>query len=156
MFSRAFRQKGVINLSTYLKSVKVGDLVDIVANAAVHKGMPHKFYHGRTGTVFNVTPRAVGVEVNKQVGGFLFSLVFVTWRGCALSHACLPACPPARPSPRHYVLPVVEAVWLCTVGTRASCLVAAQAARSSRCHIVCACRPLWSPPRSDLVSHYSC
>ena len=69
MFSRAFRQKGVINLSTYLKSVKVGDLVDIVANAAVHKGMPHKFYHGRTGTVFNVTPRAVGVEVNKQVGG---------------------------------------------------------------------------------------
>jgi len=68
MFSRAFRQKGMINLSTYLKSVKVGDLVDIVANAAVHKGMPHKFYHGRTGTVFNVTPRAVGVEVNKQVG----------------------------------------------------------------------------------------
>jgi hypothetical protein len=46
---------------------QVGDLVDIVANAAVHKGMPHKFYHGRTGTVFNVTPRAVGVEVNKQV-----------------------------------------------------------------------------------------
>jgi large subunit ribosomal protein L21e len=68
MFSRAFRQKGMINLSTYLKSVKVGDLVDIVANAAIHKGMPHKYYHGRTGTVFNVTPHAVGVEVNKQVG----------------------------------------------------------------------------------------
>jgi large subunit ribosomal protein L21e len=91
MFSRAFRQKGVINLSTYLKSVKVGDLVDIVANAAVHKGMPHKFYHGRTGTVFNVTPRAVGVEVNKQVCGC------VPVSGLAvpcLSWLCGPAGPP--------------------------------------------------------------
>ncbi|CAJ2632691.1 unnamed protein product [Trifolium pratense] len=31
------------------------------------KGMPHKFYHGRTGRVWNVTKRAIGVEVNKQV-----------------------------------------------------------------------------------------
>jgi len=30
--------------------------------------MPHKFYHGRTGQVWNVTKRAVGVEINKQVG----------------------------------------------------------------------------------------
>lgn len=29
--------------------------------------MPHKFYHGRTGRVWNVTKRAIGVEVNKQV-----------------------------------------------------------------------------------------
>ena len=29
--------------------------------------MPHKFYHGRTGVIWNVTKRAVGVEVNKQV-----------------------------------------------------------------------------------------
>ncbi|ONK57318.1 uncharacterized protein A4U43_C10F18840 [Asparagus officinalis] len=30
--------------------------------------MPHKFYHGRTGKVWNVTKRAIGVEINKQVG----------------------------------------------------------------------------------------
>lgn len=29
--------------------------------------MPHKFYHGKTGIVYNVTKRAVGVELNKQV-----------------------------------------------------------------------------------------
>ena len=29
--------------------------------------MPHKFYHGKTGRVFNVTAHAVGVCVNKQV-----------------------------------------------------------------------------------------
>jgi large subunit ribosomal protein L21e len=30
--------------------------------------MPYKFYHGRTGRVFNVNPRAIGVIVNKLVG----------------------------------------------------------------------------------------
>ncbi|PRW57524.1 60S ribosomal L21-1-like [Chlorella sorokiniana] len=69
MFSRGFRQKGFIPLSTYLTTYKLGDYVDIKVNAAVHKGMPHKFYHGKTGRVWNVTKRAVGVELLKQVNG---------------------------------------------------------------------------------------
>ncbi|KAI8067737.1 60S ribosomal protein L21 [Gongronella butleri] len=68
MFSRNFREHGAIPLSTYLKTYKVGDIVDIKANAAVQKGMPHKFYHGRTGVVFNVTKSAVGVIIYKKVG----------------------------------------------------------------------------------------
>ena len=48
-------------------SLKVGDYVDVVANSSQQKGMPHKFYHGKTGIVYNVTRRAVGVEMNKQV-----------------------------------------------------------------------------------------
>eukprot|EP00891_Asterochloris_glomerata_P001566 jgi/Astpho2/1566/Aster-05435 len=67
-FSRGFRQKGYIPLSTYLTTYKLGDYVDIKVNSAVQKGMPHKVYHGRTGRVWNVTKRAIGVEVNKQVG----------------------------------------------------------------------------------------
>ena len=31
--------------------------------------MPHKSYHGKTGRVFNVSKHAVGVIVNKRVGG---------------------------------------------------------------------------------------
>ena len=31
--------------------------------------MPHKAFHGRTGRVFNVSKRAMGVVVNKRVGG---------------------------------------------------------------------------------------
>merc|ERR1712029_828030 len=42
---------------------------DIFANPAIHKGMPHKHYHGRTGIVFNVTKSAIGVRVNKFVNG---------------------------------------------------------------------------------------
>jgi large subunit ribosomal protein L21e len=33
--------------------------------------MPHKHYHGRTGVIFNVNKRAVGLEVNKKVNGRL-------------------------------------------------------------------------------------
>merc|ERR1711912_44941 len=72
MFSRPFRQRGMPNLSTYLVPFKVGDYVDIKANSAIQQGMPHKTYHGRTGVIWNVTKRAVGVLVNKQVGGRIF------------------------------------------------------------------------------------
>jgi len=48
---------------------RIGDIVDIKADGGVHKGMPHKFYHGKTGTVFNVSRRAVGVIVTKRVRG---------------------------------------------------------------------------------------
>jgi hypothetical protein len=32
------------------------------------QGMPHKWYQGKTGVVWNVTKRALGVEINKRVG----------------------------------------------------------------------------------------
>ncbi|KAI1365419.1 ribosomal protein L21e-domain-containing protein [Xylaria arbuscula] len=67
-FSRNFREKGFIRLSTYLQQFKVGDIVDIRANGAVQKGMPHKVYHGKTGVVYNVTKSAVGVIIYKRVG----------------------------------------------------------------------------------------
>lgn len=69
MFSKKFRQHGPIHLSQYLMNVKVGDYVDILANPSIHKGMPHKGYHGRTGIIFNVNKSAVGVRVNKFVNG---------------------------------------------------------------------------------------
>ena len=68
MFSRKFREHGLTKLSTYMITYKVGDLVDIKANGSIHKGMPHKFYHGRTAVVYNVSPRALGLIVNKRVG----------------------------------------------------------------------------------------
>ena len=69
MFSRPFRKHGVIPLSTYMRVFKNGDIVDIKGHGAVQKGMPYKVYHGKTGRVFNVTPHAVGVIVNKRVRG---------------------------------------------------------------------------------------
>merc|ERR1711967_205490 len=66
-FSRDFKKTGYIPLSTYMKTYKVGDIVDVVCNGAVQKGMPFKVYHGKTGVVYNVTKSAVGVILYKQV-----------------------------------------------------------------------------------------
>ncbi|KAF1983757.1 hypothetical protein K402DRAFT_396239 [Aulographum hederae CBS 113979] len=55
-------------MSVYLRQYKVGDIVDVVANGAVQKGMPYKVYHGKTGVIYNVTKSAVGVILHKQVG----------------------------------------------------------------------------------------
>ncbi|KAM9891644.1 hypothetical protein OXX69_012245, partial [Metschnikowia pulcherrima] len=68
MFQRDFKKHGMVNLSTYLTIYKVGDIVDIKANGSIQKGMPHKYYHGKTGIVFNVTKSSVGVIINKVVG----------------------------------------------------------------------------------------
>ena len=67
LFKRPFRANGPEHLSTYMKQYKKGMFVDIVANGSIHKGMPHKFYHGRTGRVFDISPNSIGVLVNKQV-----------------------------------------------------------------------------------------
>lgn len=67
MFSKKFRKHGVEPLSTFLRVYKRGDIVDIKGNGAFQKGMPHKSYHGRTGRVYNVSPHALGVIVNKRV-----------------------------------------------------------------------------------------
>ena len=69
LFSKAYRKHGTIPLSKYLISYRKGDYVDIIADGAIQRGMPHKFYHGKTGRVFNVTTHALGVIVNKRVGG---------------------------------------------------------------------------------------
>merc|ERR1712232_647626 len=33
----------------------------------IHKGLPHYFYHGRTGRIFNLNKTSAGVVVNKRV-----------------------------------------------------------------------------------------
>lgn len=65
MFAKAFRKEGVQNsLTKYLTTYRVGDIVDIKVDGAIHRGMPYKYFHGRTGVVFNVTKSSVGVEVS--------------------------------------------------------------------------------------------
>ncbi|CAL8075900.1 unnamed protein product [Calicophoron daubneyi] len=68
LFSRSFRRHGPLPSSVYMRVYKRGDIVDIKGDGGVQKGMPHKCYHGRTGRVYNVTPHALGVIVNKRVG----------------------------------------------------------------------------------------
>merc|ERR1712137_877806 len=67
MYSRPYRKNGMPALTTYLTNFNIGDYVEIITNSAIQKGMPYKFYHGKTGKIFNISRGAVGVEVHKVV-----------------------------------------------------------------------------------------
>mmetsp|Transcript_42771 Transcript_42771/g.87415 ORF Transcript_42771/g.87415 Transcript_42771/m.87415 type:complete len:161 (-) Transcript_42771:17-499(-) len=67
MFAKGFRQHGMPSLEKYMTVYKVGDIVDVKVDNAIHKGQPYRYYHGRTGRVFNVTKSSVGVEFFKRV-----------------------------------------------------------------------------------------
>eukprot|EP00766_Chilomastix_caulleryi_P005304 gnl/Chilomastix_caulleri/6766.p1 GENE.gnl/Chilomastix_caulleri/6766~~gnl/Chilomastix_caulleri/6766.p1 ORF type:complete len:125 (+),score=29.29 gnl/Chilomastix_caulleri/6766:177-551(+) len=55
-------------MQSYLATYKVGDYVDVKVNSSQQKGMPHYLYHGKTGRVYDVSPHAIGVALNKRVG----------------------------------------------------------------------------------------
>ena len=54
-------EHGAVKLSTYLITYRVGDIVDIKANAAQQKGMPHKYYHGYALIPVSICGEAEGV-----------------------------------------------------------------------------------------------
>lgn len=49
-----------------LKETKEGDKVVILIDPAVHKGMPHRRYHGKVGTVLGQRGRGLEVATDKQ------------------------------------------------------------------------------------------
>ncbi|MHA1905459.1 MAG: 50S ribosomal protein L21e [Candidatus Thorarchaeota archaeon] len=64
LMSKKVRKRGISPLSSVLVDYEVGQRVDIVINPSVHKGMPHRRYHGRTGVVKDLRGRAVVVDVS--------------------------------------------------------------------------------------------
>uniref|UniRef100_A0A7C2Z1N4 Large ribosomal subunit protein eL21 n=1 Tax=Ignisphaera aggregans TaxID=334771 RepID=A0A7C2Z1N4_9CREN len=65
VMKKSVREKGAIPpLSKVLLQYKVGDKVHIVVNPAVHGGMPHRRYIGKTGTVVGFRGKALIVEVS--------------------------------------------------------------------------------------------
>ncbi|MEZ0393624.1 MAG: 50S ribosomal protein L21e [Desulfurococcaceae archaeon] len=55
---------GVPPLSRLLTEYNVGDKVHIDINSAIHNGMPHRRYQGKTGTVIGKRGLAYIVKVN--------------------------------------------------------------------------------------------
>jgi large subunit ribosomal protein L21e len=67
-YSRAFKKHGQEHSSTYIRNFKLGENVDISANSSIQRGLPYKFYHGKTGKIFSITKFSAGVKVEKKVG----------------------------------------------------------------------------------------
>jgi len=58
------REKGAIPpLSLLMREYKEGEHVHIVINPAIHAGMPHRRFHGRTGVIVGKRGRAYVVKV---------------------------------------------------------------------------------------------
>jgi large subunit ribosomal protein L21e len=62
------RERGKIGLSRILRSYQSGDKVTIILEPSVHKGMPHRRYHGRIGVVEGKRGKSyvVSVDVGRQ------------------------------------------------------------------------------------------
>ena len=59
------RNRGKIGLSKILYEYKPGQKVVVKINPSVHKGMPHRRYHGRIGVIANKKGRAYVVDVTQ-------------------------------------------------------------------------------------------
>jgi len=57
------RERGKVGLSKILYEYKPGEKIVIKADPSVHKGMPHRRYHGKVGVIVNKKGRSYVVNV---------------------------------------------------------------------------------------------
>ncbi len=57
------RERGKVGLSKILYEYKPGEKVVIKIDPSVHKGMPHRRYHGKVGVIVNKKGRSYVVDV---------------------------------------------------------------------------------------------
>ena len=65
LLRRKAREKGKTGLSKILREYESGDRVVINLNPRIHKGMPHRRFHGRVGIVKSKRGRAYVVDVTQ-------------------------------------------------------------------------------------------
>jgi len=58
------KEKGMIPVTRALQDFKEGEKARIVIEPSVHKGQPHRRFHGRTGTVVGKQGKAFVLKVN--------------------------------------------------------------------------------------------
>ncbi len=74
LLKKHIRERGAVPpLSLLMHEYKPGDKVYIVINPSVMKGMPHRRYHGKTGTVVGKRGKCYIVQV--RVGGKVKTLI---------------------------------------------------------------------------------
>lgn len=75
MFRKNIRERGLVpSLSLLMVDYNVGDKVHIIVNPSIHKGMPHRRYHGKTGEVIGRRGRCYIV---KTIVGSKEKILFV-------------------------------------------------------------------------------
>ena len=65
LLRRKPRERGKTGLSKILYEYKSGEKVVVKIDPSVHKGMPHRRYHGRIGVIVNKRGRSYVVNVTQ-------------------------------------------------------------------------------------------
>ncbi len=65
LLKKSIRERGKLGLSRLLREYEPGEKVIIKIEPSVHKGMPHKRYHGKVGIIKEKRGRAYIVEVTQ-------------------------------------------------------------------------------------------
>jgi len=65
LFRKQPRERGKVGLSRLLRTYNPGDKVKIRIDSSVHKGMPHRRYHGRVGVIKGRRGRSYVIEIGE-------------------------------------------------------------------------------------------
>jgi large subunit ribosomal protein L21e len=65
LLRRKPRERGKTGLSKILHEYKPGEKVVVKINPSIHKGMPHRRYHGRVGVITDKKGRAYTLKVTE-------------------------------------------------------------------------------------------
>jgi large subunit ribosomal protein L21e len=57
-FKKELRKRGLPPVTSVIQTFAIGDKVHIVVNPSIQKGMPHRRFHGLTGTIIGQRGRA--------------------------------------------------------------------------------------------------
>ena len=66
VLTKRVREKGKVGLSRLLAEYEVGDKVVINIDSGVHKGMPHKRFQGKVGTVVEKRGKAYVLDIPQR------------------------------------------------------------------------------------------
>ncbi len=66
VLTKRVREKGKVGLSRLLAEYEVGDKVVINIDPGVHKGMPHKRFQGKVGTVVEKRGKAYVLDIPQR------------------------------------------------------------------------------------------
>jgi large subunit ribosomal protein L21e len=62
MMTKKVRERGMPSLGKLLRIYEEGERVDIIIDASIHGGQPHRRYHGRVGIIRTRRGRSYEVE----------------------------------------------------------------------------------------------
>jgi large subunit ribosomal protein L21e len=63
-FKKDLRKRGIMPVTSVIQQFEIGQKVHVVCEPSIQKGMPHRRFHGKTGTVLGQRGRAWVVSIN--------------------------------------------------------------------------------------------